>query len=294
MDSFGMGTLGSALGCSVAAVALGALLFAASKLGIFYQLFHKVGWPHQTSNTDVFFNSRVHGSSNMPPPPIKRCTAASTASCPPRPGAVTCAQVICAPCTLTNFVPSKWQRLSRYRGREWGCMKGHRQTTNTAKAAPSGCCETQIVWQVTFRKASIAWPLLIFPSSVFFVQVSDESVKQQKLCTSSQKQLFVVLSFRLPADRHNESSARWRERCRGAPCPWCQVRVHAGWWTHLPYIGCLWEAGHPHRGHPAWGDCRLRCWCCGQTVRCVFCISSFPVLCSIRSSHFKLCSPGVL
>lgn len=43
MESFAIGTLGTALGCSVAAVAVGALLFAASKLGIFYQLFHKVG-----------------------------------------------------------------------------------------------------------------------------------------------------------------------------------------------------------------------------------------------------------
>lgn len=41
MESFGIGTLGSALGCSAAAVAVGALLFAANKLGIFYQLFHK-------------------------------------------------------------------------------------------------------------------------------------------------------------------------------------------------------------------------------------------------------------
>lgn len=48
MESFGIGTLGSALGCSVAAVAVGALLFAANKLGIFYQWFHKVGGPHPT------------------------------------------------------------------------------------------------------------------------------------------------------------------------------------------------------------------------------------------------------
>lgn len=41
MDSFGIGTLATALGCSAAAVAVGALLFAANKLGIFYQLFHK-------------------------------------------------------------------------------------------------------------------------------------------------------------------------------------------------------------------------------------------------------------
>lgn len=43
MESFGIGTLATALGCSAAAVAVGALLFAANKLGIFYQLFHKVG-----------------------------------------------------------------------------------------------------------------------------------------------------------------------------------------------------------------------------------------------------------
>lgn len=43
MESFGLGTLATALGCSAAAVAVGALLFAANKLGIFYQLFHKVG-----------------------------------------------------------------------------------------------------------------------------------------------------------------------------------------------------------------------------------------------------------
>ncbi|XP_075905814.1 2-hydroxyacyl-CoA lyase 2 [Nelusetta ayraudi] len=41
MESFGIGTLATALGCSAAAVAVGALLFAANKLGIFYQLFHK-------------------------------------------------------------------------------------------------------------------------------------------------------------------------------------------------------------------------------------------------------------
>lgn len=48
MESFGIGTLGTALGCSAAAVAVGALLLAANKLGIFYQLFHKVGCPNQT------------------------------------------------------------------------------------------------------------------------------------------------------------------------------------------------------------------------------------------------------
>lgn len=40
METFG--TVGTVLGCS-AAVAVGALLFAANKLGILYQLFHKVG-----------------------------------------------------------------------------------------------------------------------------------------------------------------------------------------------------------------------------------------------------------
>lgn len=43
MDVFGIGTHGTALGCSVVAIAVGALLFAAHKLGIFYQLLHKVG-----------------------------------------------------------------------------------------------------------------------------------------------------------------------------------------------------------------------------------------------------------
>lgn len=45
MESFG--TVGTVLGCS-AAVAVGALLFAANKLGILYQLFHKVGCHNQT------------------------------------------------------------------------------------------------------------------------------------------------------------------------------------------------------------------------------------------------------
>lgn len=72
----------------------------------------------------------------------------------------------------------------------------------------------------------------------------------------------------LTSDRDQEPTAWWRERGRGASCPWGQVRFHPCGWTHLAYPGGVWEDGHPHCRHQTWGHCRLRCWCCGTTLRC--------------------------
>lgn len=59
MESFTC--VGSILGCS-ACIAVGGLLLAAYKLGVIYQLFHKVGVYKSTPFIYVIFNTALLGS----------------------------------------------------------------------------------------------------------------------------------------------------------------------------------------------------------------------------------------